>query len=65
MSLSLCKHPATANMWLSRSAKLRIWKTIMRPVLAYSSEAWIFPKEVRILTAIGRKILFWGKNIEG
>lgn len=57
------------NKNISRRAKLRTYKTVIRPIVTYASETWVITKKHQELLLIWeRKILrkiFGGKNING
>jgi hypothetical protein len=46
------------NRYINRSAKMQIYKTLIRPVLAYGCESWTTKKEdENILRSFERKII--------
>lgn len=62
------KSVISGNMF-SRAVKLRIYKTIIRPVVMYGSEVWTLKKREQIMLGVWeRKILrkiFGGKKVDG
>jgi hypothetical protein len=48
---------------ISRQSKLKIYRTIIKPVVMYASETWVLKeKEIRMISICERKILIWSEG---